>query len=131
MDEAERYERGLRRRREVLGDAHVDRALARRTEFTAEFQDLLTRYAWGEAWTRPGLDDRTRRLVALALMVALGRPDELKMHVRAAVEHGMSRDDVKEILLLTAVYCGVPAANGAFKDAEEVFAAMGAEGESR
>ncbi len=131
MDEAERYERGLRRRREVLGDAHVDRALARRTEFTAEFQDLLTRYAWGEAWTRPGLDDRTRRLVALALMVALGRPDELKMHVRAAVEHGMSRDDVKEILLLTAVYCGLPAANSAFRDAEEVLGVMAAEGESR
>src|SRR5512145_1497553 len=107
MDESDRYDLGLRTRREVLGDAHVDRALARRTTFTAEFQDLLTRYAWGEVWTRPGLDHRTRRLVALALMVALGRAEEFRMHVRAAVEHGMSRDDVKEVLLLTAIYCGV------------------------
>lgn len=99
MDESDRYKLGLAVRREVLGDAHVDRALARRTPFTTEFQDLLTRYAWGEVWSRPGLDQRTRRLLALAFMVALGRDEELRMHVRAAAEQGLSADDVKEVLL--------------------------------
>ena len=123
MDDSERYDRGLRKRRSVLGDAYVDRALARRTEFSKEFQDLITRYAWGEIWTRPGLDERTRRLLVLAMMVALGRREEFKLHLRAAVEHGVPEDEVKEVLLQAAIYCGVPAANTAFHLAEEVFAA--------
>jgi len=121
MNEEERAKAGLKKRRDVLGDEHVDRALAARNEFNAEFQDLITRYAWGEIWTRPGLDERTRRLMVLATMVALGRDDEFKMHLRAALEHGVSRADVKEVLLQSAVYCGLPAANGAFHLAEEVF----------
>lgn len=124
MDESDRYQQGLIQRRKVLGDAHVDRALERRNEFTADFQDLITRYAWGEIWTRPGLDERTRRLLVLATMVALGREAELKLHLKAAIEHGVSRDDVKEVLLQAAIYCGVPAANGAFHAAEEIFAAV-------
>ncbi len=124
MDERERHDRGLAVRRAVLGDAHVDRALARRTAFTAEFQDLITRYAWGEIWTRPGLDRRTRSLLTIAMMVALGRGEELKLHLRAAVNNGVSREEIREVLLQAAVYCGVPAANTAFHLAEEVFAAM-------
>ena len=123
MDDSERYDRGLRKRRSVLGDGYVDRALARRSEFNKEFQDLITRYAWGEIWTRPGLDDRTRRLLVLAMTVALGRHEEFKLHLRAAVEHGVPKDEVKEVLLQAAIYCGVPAANTAFHLAEEVFAA--------
>jgi 4-carboxymuconolactone decarboxylase len=123
MDESDRYQQGLRQRRKVLGDAHVDRALERRNEFTADFQDLITRYAWGEIWTRPGLDERTRRLLVLATMVALGREAELKLHLKAAIEHGVAEDDIREVLLQAAVYCGVPAANSAFHAAEEVFAA--------
>jgi 4-carboxymuconolactone decarboxylase len=123
MDDSERYDLGLRTRRSVLGDGYVDRALARRNDFNGEFQDLITRYAWGEIWTRPGLDQRTRRLLVLAMMVALGRQEEFQLHLRAAIEHGLSRDDVKEVLLQAAIYCGVPAANAAFHLAEEVFAA--------
>jgi len=122
MDDAERYELGLRTRRSVLGDGYVDRALARRNDFNSEFQDLITRYAWGEIWARPGLDHRTRRLLVLAMMVALGRQEEFKLHLRAAIEHGLSKDEVKEVLLQAAIYCGVPAANTAFHLAEEVFA---------
>ena len=124
MNEDDRAKAGLKKRRDVLGDGHVDRALAARNEFNAEFQDLLTRYAWGEIWTRPGLDERTRRLIVLSTMIALGREDEFKMHLRAALEHGVSRDDVKEVLLQAAIYCGLPAANGAFHRAAEVFAAL-------
>jgi 4-carboxymuconolactone decarboxylase len=124
MDESDRYELGLRTRKRVLGDAYVDRALARRTAFNSEFQELLTRYAWGEIWTRPGLDEQTRRLLVLAMTVALGRSEEFKLHLKAAVEHGVSKDDVKEVLLQAAIYCGVPAANSAFHAAEEVFAAL-------
>jgi 4-carboxymuconolactone decarboxylase len=124
MNEDDRAEAGLRRRREVLGDAHVDRALDARNDFNAEFQDLITRYAWGEIWTRPGLDERTRRLIVLATMIALGRDDEFTMHLRAALEHGVSKDDVKEVLLQSGIYCGLPAANGAFHLAEEVFASV-------
>jgi len=123
MDDSERYDRGLRKRRSVLGDGYVDRALARRSEFNKEFQDLITRYAWGEIWTRPGLDEHTRRLLVLAMMVALGHHEEFKLHLRAAVEHGVPKDEVKEVLLQAAIYCGVPAANTAFHLAEEVFAA--------
>jgi 4-carboxymuconolactone decarboxylase len=123
MDDSEHYELGLRTRRGVLGDGYVDRALARRNDFNGEFQDLITRYAWGEIWARPGLDQRTRRLLVLAMMVALGRQEEFKLHLRAAIEHGIAKDDVKEVLLQAAIYCGVPAANTAFHLAEDVFAA--------
>ena len=124
MDESERYELGLRTRKRVLGDAYVERTLARRTPFNGEFQELLTRYAWGEIWTRPGLDERTRRLLVLAMTVALGRDEEFKLHLKAAIEHGVTKEDVKEVLLQAAIYCGIPAANSAFRAADEVFAAM-------
>jgi 4-carboxymuconolactone decarboxylase len=111
---------GMRVRREVLGDAHVDRAEARKTGFTADFQDFITRYAWGEVWTRPLLDRRTRSCITLTALVAGGHRDELAMHVRAAVRNGLSADEIKEVLLQTAVYCGVPAANSAFAVAQRV-----------
>ena len=115
MDERERYEQGLAMRRRVLGDAHVDRALQSATPLSDEFQALLTRYAWGEIWTRPAFDTLTRRLMVFATLVALGRWEELQLHVRAAIESGeVTQDAVKEILLQQAVYCGVPAANHAF-----------------
>jgi 4-carboxymuconolactone decarboxylase len=116
----EAHERGMQVRREVLGDAHVDQAVARTTEFTADFQDLITRYAWGEIWTRPGLDRRTRSAMAITALVATGRMDELPMHVRAALRNGLSEDEIKEVLLQAAVYCGVPAANTAFAVAARV-----------
>ena len=116
------YDRGMAVRREVLGDEHVDRALARRTEFTADFQDLITRYAWGEIWTRPGLDRRTRSCITLTALVAGGHQHELAMHVRAALRNGLTPDEIKEVLLQAAVYCGVPAANSAFAIAQEVLA---------
>ncbi len=116
------YDRGMEVRREVLGAEHVDRALARRTEFTADFQDLITRYAWGEIWTRPGLDRRTRSCITLTALVAGGHQHELAMHVRAALRNGLTRDEIKEVLLQSAVYCGVPAANSAFAIAQEVLA---------
>jgi 4-carboxymuconolactone decarboxylase len=111
---------GMRVRREVLGDPHVDRAEARTTGFTADFQDFITRYAWGEIWTRPLLDRRTRSCVTLTALVAGGHLEELAMHVRAAVRNGLSADEIKEVLLQTAVYCGVPAANSAFAVAQRV-----------
>jgi 4-carboxymuconolactone decarboxylase len=107
-------------RREVLGDAHVDEAVARTTAFTADFQDLITRYAWGEIWTRPGLDRRMRSAITLTALIAVGRMDELPMHVRAARRNGLTEDEIKEVLLQTAVYCGVPAANTAFAVAARV-----------
>jgi 4-carboxymuconolactone decarboxylase len=126
MDERERYQQGMSVRRAVLGDAHVDRAEKNRNEFNEAFQDLITRYAWGEIWSRPGLSRQTRSLLTLAMMVALNRPDELRMHLRAAFRCGVTREEIKELLLQTAIYCGVPAANSAFHLAEEVFAEMGA-----
>jgi 4-carboxymuconolactone decarboxylase len=111
---------GMRTRREVLGDDHVDRAIERTTPFTADFQDLITRYAWGEIWTRPGLDRRTRSAVTLTALVALGHWEELALHVRAALRNGLTEDEVKEILLQCAIYCGVPAANHAFAVAQGV-----------
>jgi 4-carboxymuconolactone decarboxylase len=114
------HERGMRTRRDVLGDAHVDDAIARTTEFTQEFQDLITRCAWGEIWTRPGLDRRTRSCITLTALVALGRNDELAMHVRAALRNGLTQDEIKEVLLHSAIYCGVPAANAAFAIAQRV-----------
>jgi 4-carboxymuconolactone decarboxylase len=110
-------------RREVLGNAHVDASTGRLTDFNREFQDLLTRYAWGEIWTRPGLPLKTRSLATLAMLVALGRDEEFKLHVRAAEAAGVSRDELRELLLQSAVYCGLPAANHAFRLTEEVFAA--------
>lgn len=114
------HEEGMRVRREVLGDAHVDRAVARTTPFTAEFQDLITRHAWGDIWTRPGLDRRTRSCITLTALVAGGHLEELAMHVRAARRNGLSHDEIKEVLLQTAIYCGVPAANAAFAVAQRV-----------
>ena len=111
---------GMKVRREVLGDEHVDAAIERTTDFTAEYQDLITRYAWGEIWTRPGLDRRTRSCITLTALVAGGRTEELAMHVRAARRNGLSRDEIKEVLLQSAIYCGVPAANSAFAIAQEV-----------
>jgi 4-carboxymuconolactone decarboxylase len=124
MDDRERYDEGMQIRRAVLGDAHVDRASSRINEFNAEFQDLITRYAWGEIWTRPGLPRHTRSLLTLAMMVALNRADEFRLHVRAASNNGVSRDEIKEVLMQAAIYCGVPAANTAFHLAAEVFADM-------
>jgi 4-carboxymuconolactone decarboxylase len=109
---------GMRVRREVLGDDHVDRAITRTTNFTRDFQDLITRYAWGEIWTRPGLDRRTRSCITLTALVAHGRLEELAMHVRAARRNGLSEEEIKEVLLQCAIYCGVPAANAAFAVAE-------------
>jgi 4-carboxymuconolactone decarboxylase len=120
MDERQRYEKGMKVRREVLGDAHVDRTLQNRNEFNEAFQDLITRYAWGEIWSRPGLTRQTRSMITLAMMVALNRGDEFRMHVRAAIKNGVTREEIKEVLLQTAIYCGVPAANSAFHAAEEV-----------
>jgi 4-carboxymuconolactone decarboxylase len=116
----DRYERGMRVRREVLGDAHVDAAAAAASPVTAEFQELITRYAWGEIWSRPGLDRRTRSCITLTALVAGGHAEELAMHLRAARRNGLSWDEITEVLLQTAVYCGVPAANTAFRIARRV-----------
>jgi 4-carboxymuconolactone decarboxylase len=121
MTERERYETGLEVRRAVLGDKHVDAALQKNNAFSSEFQDLITRYAWGEIWSRPGLPRQTRSLLTLSVLVALNRGDEFRLHVRAALRNGVSREEIKEALLQTAVYCGVPAANTAFHLAGEVF----------
>jgi 4-carboxymuconolactone decarboxylase len=123
MDERERHERGMAVRRKVLGNVWVDRANARKNAFTEEFQDFITRCAWGEVWTRPHFDERTRRILVIGTMAALGRWEEFQMHVRAALtEGGFSADDVKEIILQQAIYCGVPVANHAFKLAGDILA---------
>jgi 4-carboxymuconolactone decarboxylase len=127
MDDRDRYAKGMTVRRQVLGEAHVDRSLKRRTPFNQEFQDLITRYAWGEIWTRPGLDRKTRSCMTLAMMIALNRAEEFKLHVRAAFNNGLTEADIKEVLLQAAIYCGVPAANSAFLMAEEMFAALAKE----
>ena len=114
------YERGIEVRRQVLGDEHVDAATARASELTREFQDLITRYAWGEIWTRPGLDRRTRSCITIAAMVALNREHELELHIRAGRRNGLEWDEIKEVLLQSAIYCGVPAANAAFAIAQRV-----------
>jgi 4-carboxymuconolactone decarboxylase len=125
MDERERQEAGMRQRRAVLGAAHVERASAAADAFTAEFQELITRYAWGEIWTRPHLDHRTRRILVIGTTLALGRWEEFRLHVRAALtEGGFTAEDIKEIILQQAIYCGVPAANHAFKEAAAVLAEM-------
>ena len=128
MDERARFESGMVVRREVLGAEHVEKATAGANAFNAEFQDLITRYAWGEIWTRPGLSRHARSLIAIATMVALNRPEELRLHLHAAANNGVSRDEIKEVLLQCAIYCGVPAANGAFRLAQEVFDEMDRQG---
>jgi 4-carboxymuconolactone decarboxylase len=109
------HDEGMRVRREVLGDEHVDRATGNATELTREFQELITRYAWGEIWTRPGLDRRMRSAITITALVARGQFDELALHIRAARRNGLTDDEIKEVLLQCAVYCGVPAANSAFQ----------------
>ena len=121
MDERERFEMGIKIRREVLGDAHVDAAIAKRNAFTEGFQDLITRYAWGEIWTRPGLPRQTRSLVTVAMLVALNREEELRLHLRAALRNGVTQEEIRETLLQSAIYCGVPAANSAFRIAQDIF----------
>ena len=125
MDDRERHEQGMTVRRAVLGDAHVDRANANMTEFTADFQDFITRYAWGDVWSRPGLERRIRSAITITALIAHGHFDELGMHIRAAITNGLSEDEIKEIILQSGIYCGVPAANSAFRVAQEVLAELG------
>jgi 4-carboxymuconolactone decarboxylase len=126
MDEKERFDKGMARRRKVLGNAWVDKANAGKNAFNSEFQDFITRYAWGEVWTRPHYDERTRRVLVIGTMLALDKWAEFRMHVRAAlVEGGFTADDIAEIILQQAIYCGVPAANHAFKEAGEILAELG------
>ncbi len=120
QDRGGTYEAGLKVRREVLGDAHVDRAQAAADDFTGDFQDFITRYAWGETWTRPGLDRRTRSIITLTALTARGHKEELALHTRAALRNGLTPSEIKEVLLHTAIYCGVPAANSAFAVAQQV-----------
>ncbi len=121
MDETERHAEGMRVRRSVLGDAHVDRAEATKDATDEDFQNLITRYAWGEIWTRPGLPRHTRSLLTIGLMVALNRGEELRLHIRAAANNGVTPEEIGEVLLHCAIYCGVPAANAAFHAAKEIF----------
>jgi len=125
MEDKQRYDDGMARRRKVLGDAWVDRANARKTPFNESFQEFITRYAWGEIWTRPHFDERTRRVLVIGTMLAIDKWEEFRMHVRAAlVEGGFTPDDIKEIIMQQAIYCGVPAANHAFKEAGEIIAEL-------
>jgi 4-carboxymuconolactone decarboxylase len=126
MDDAERARQGMTVRRAVLGNEHVDRAVAATTPFTAPFQDFITRYAWGEVWSRPGLSRPERSIVTLSVLAALRHENELAMHVKAAVRNGLSTEQIQEILLQVAVYAGVPAANRAFAVAQRVLAEVGA-----
>src|SRR5580700_6887473 len=121
MDDTKRYQQGMKIRRAVLGDEHVERAVATTTDFNHDFQDFITRNAWGDIWTRPGLPRQTRSLLTLAMMVALNRGEEFRMHVKAAFNNGVTRNEIKEVLLQSAIYCGVPAANAAFHMAADVF----------
>jgi 4-carboxymuconolactone decarboxylase len=130
MDENKRYQQGMKIRRAVLGDEHVDRAVAATTDFNRDFQDFITRSAWGEIWARPGLPRHTRSLLTLAMMVALNRSEEFRLHVKAAFNNGVTRDQIKEVLLHSAIYCGVPAANSAFHIAADVFREMDGETKS-
>jgi 4-carboxymuconolactone decarboxylase len=126
MDDKERYAKGIARRRKVLGDAWVDKSINNATDFNREFQEFISRYAWGEIWTRPHFDERTRRILVIGSMIALGRWDEFRLHAGAALrEGGFTPDDLKEIIMQQAIYCGVPAANHAFKEAGELIAALG------
>lgn len=127
MDDNQRYEKGMVVRREVLGDPHVDRSLAGITPFNEPFQNFITRYAWGEIWSRPGLSRQTRSLLTLVMMVALNREEEFKMHILAALRNGVTREEIQEALLQTGIYCGLPAANSGFHWAEAVFATLPAD----
>jgi 4-carboxymuconolactone decarboxylase len=120
MDEKERYQKGLETRREVLGKEHVDRAQANLTEFNAPFQEFITRYAWGEIWERAGLTRRERSLITLAMLVALNREPEFRMHIRAALNNGVTTEEIREVLIHAGIYCGLPAANAAIQAAEQV-----------
>jgi 4-carboxymuconolactone decarboxylase len=132
MDERQRHAQGMKVRRQTLGDAHVDRAEANLSPFNEDFQDLITRLAWGEIWSRPGLDKHARSLITIAMLVALNREEELKMHLGAAANNGVTRDEIKELLLHAALYCGLPAANASIKLAEQVFADQdGAQGDGK
>jgi 4-carboxymuconolactone decarboxylase len=124
MDDSKRYRQGMKIRRAVLGNVHVERAVAATTDFNRDFQDFITRNAWGDIWARPGLPLQTRSLLTLAMMVALNRAEEFRMHLKAAFNNGVTRDQIKEVLLQCAIYCGVPAANAAFQMAAEVFKEM-------
>ncbi len=126
MDSQQRFERGLAIRKEVLGSEYVEASLRGADDFTRELQQLVTEYAWGEIWARPGLSRRDRSLLNLGMITALNRPHELRLHVRGALNNGLSKDEIKEVLLQTAVYCGAPAALDAFRVAREVFAELGA-----
>jgi 4-carboxymuconolactone decarboxylase len=130
MDDQARFAAGTGVRRAVLGDEHVDMAQASADQFSAEFQDLITRYAWGEIWTRPGLPRPTRSLLVIAMMVALNRSEELRLHLRASINNGVTREEIKEVLLQCAIYCGVPAANSAFHTAQSVFEELDRHGET-
>ena len=116
------FEAGMKVRREVLGNKHVDSAEGKKDSFTEDFQELITRYAWGEIWTRSGLERKTRSCITLAMMIALNREDEFKLHIKAGLNNGLSKDEIKEVILQTAIYAGVPAANSAYHWAQEVFA---------
>ena len=122
LTDAERHAQGMKVRREVLSDEHVDRAVERTTPFTADFQDLITRYAWGDIWSRPALDRRSRSIAVLTALIALGHHEELAMHLRAALRNGLTAPEISEVILQSAIYCGVPAANTAYRIASEVFA---------
>jgi 4-carboxymuconolactone decarboxylase len=122
MDERQRLDEGMKVRRSVLGEVHVNRAIAAKNDFNSEFQDLITRYAWGEIWVRPELNRKTRSLITLAMMIALNRQEELRLHLRGAINNGATSEEIKEVLLHSAIYCGVPAANTAFHIAQEVLA---------
>lgn len=124
MDDRKRYDQGLKTRRKILGEAHVDKSLKNLTPFNKDFQDLLTRYAWGEIWSRPGLPLKTRSMLTISVLVALNRGEELRLHLRAALNNGVSRDEIQEVLLQCAIYCGLPAANSAFHIAQELFSTL-------
>jgi 4-carboxymuconolactone decarboxylase len=119
------FDKGLKTRREVLGAEHVDKSIATADDFNRPMQELVTEYCWNEVWNRPGLDRRTRSMLNLAMLTALNRPHELKLHVRGAINNGLSKDDIREVFLQTAIYCGVPAAIDSFRSAREVFNEMG------
>ncbi|KIZ48577.1 4-carboxymuconolactone decarboxylase [Pseudomonas oryzihabitans] len=127
MDERERYEAGMQVRRAVLGDAHVDRSLEKLTPFNEEFQEMITRHAWGDIWTRPGLTRHTRSLITIAMLIGMNREGELRLHLRAARSNGVTREEIKELIMQSAIYCGIPAANATFHLAEAVWGELGVE----
>ena len=127
MDEKQRYDAGMQVRRAVLGDAHVDRSLEKLTDFNGEFQEMITRHAWGDIWTRPGLPRHTRSLITIAMLIGMNRNDELKLHLRAAANNGVTREEIKEVLMQSAIYCGITAANATFHLAESVWDELGVE----